>query len=50
MPPHWQTAAGQLILAAEFDGSIIRAEIAVLRALIRDRPILSDEAEEGQEE
>jgi hypothetical protein len=35
---HWQTAAGELVIAAEVDGDVMHAEIAMRRALVQDRP------------
>ena len=35
---HWQTAAHELIIAAERGGILMLAEIAVRRALAHDRP------------
>jgi hypothetical protein len=34
---HWQTAAAELLLAAELDGDVNLADIAVRRAIVQDR-------------
>ena len=34
---HWQTAASEVLLAAELDGDVNLAEIAMRRAILQDR-------------
>jgi hypothetical protein len=36
--PHWQTAAHELMMAAEHSGIVMMAEIAMRQALAHERP------------